>query len=159
MCGEDDQVGGAAVGVVDEGHDVAVVLGGVGRGGGEDGLAGGGAGTELVRLDGAGGQVVFEQGVGERFVGEVAAGGDGGLGDRADDGAVAVAVRLGDGPVVDPGEFLRAVVQALLGDGPGGRVDDPPVQRQRAVPGRAWRRRRRLSYRTRLTTTRPSSSS
>ena len=115
LRGEDDQVGGAAVGVVHEGHDVAVVLGGVGCGRGEDRLAGGGVAAELVRLDGAGGQVVFEQGVAERFVGEVAAGRDGGLADGADDRAVAVAVRPGDGPVIDAGEFLRPVIEALLG--------------------------------------------
>jgi hypothetical protein len=50
LRGEDDQVGGAAVGVVDEGHDVAVVFGCGGVGGDEDGLAGGGVGPELVRL-------------------------------------------------------------------------------------------------------------
>src|ERR1035441_5914988 len=72
LCGEDDQVGGAAVRVMDECHDVAVVLGGVGGGRGEDGLAGGGIAAELVRLHRAGGQVVLEQGVGERIVGEVA---------------------------------------------------------------------------------------
>ena len=59
----------------------------------------------------------------------------GGVADRCDDGAVAVAVRLAGHPFVGAGEFLRAVVQALLGDFPGGRVDDPPVQGQRPVPG------------------------
>ena len=134
LGGEDDQVGGTAVGVVDEGHDVAVVFGGVGCGRGEDGLAGGGVAAEQMRLDGAGGQVVLEQGVGKRCVGEIAAGRDSGLADGADDGAVTVAVRLGDGPVIDAGEFMGAVIKTLLGDCPGGRVDDPPVQRQRPAP-------------------------
>ena len=74
LSGEDDQIGGAAVGVVDEGHDVAVVFGGIGRGGGEDRLARGGVFAEFVRLDGARGEVVLEQRVAERLVGEVAAG-------------------------------------------------------------------------------------
>ena len=87
-----------------------------------------------MRFDGAAGQVVPEYGVGERVVGEVAGGGDG-PGDLADDRAVAVAVRPGDDPVVDPGELLAAVVQALLGDLAGGRVDDPPVQGHRSVRG------------------------
>jgi len=134
LGGEDDQVRRAAVGVVDEGHDIAVVFGRAGCGRGEDGLAGGGVAAELMRLDGAGGQVVLEQGVGKRCVGEIAAGRDGGLADGADDGAVAVAVRPGDGPVIDAGEFLGAVIKTLLGDCPGGRVDDPPVQRQRPAP-------------------------
>ena len=73
LGGEDDQVGGAAAGVVDVGHDVAVVLGGAGRGRREDRLARGGVAAEFVRLDGARGQVVLEQRVAERLVGEVAA--------------------------------------------------------------------------------------
>src|SRR5580704_4523662 len=74
LGGEDDQIGGAAVGVVDEGHDVAVVLGGTGCGGGEDRLADGGVQAEFVSLDGTRGQVVLEQRVAEGLVGEVAAG-------------------------------------------------------------------------------------
>ena len=131
---ENDQIGGAAVGVVDVGHDVAVVLGGVRRRRGEHRLAGGGVLAELVCLHGGGGEVVFEQRVTERLVGEVAAGRDRGVADRADDGAVAVAVRLAGHPLVGAREFLGAVVQALLGDLPGAGVDDPPVQRQRPVP-------------------------
>jgi DNA-binding CsgD family transcriptional regulator len=135
LGGQDDQVGGAAVGVVDEGHDVAVVLGG-GRGGGdEDGLAGGGAGTELVRLGAAAGQVVLEQRVGEGLVGEVAGQRDEGLADLADDGAVAVAVRPGEDPLVDPRELLEPVVEPPAGDPAGGRVHRPPVERDGAVPG------------------------
>jgi hypothetical protein len=52
LGGEDDQVGGAAVGVMDEDHNVAVVFGDIGAAG-EDRLAGGGVPAELVRLDGA----------------------------------------------------------------------------------------------------------
>ena len=52
--------GRAAVGIVDEGHDVAVVLGGVRRGRGEHGLTYGGVAAELVRLHGAVVQVVLE---------------------------------------------------------------------------------------------------
>ena len=74
LGGEEDQVGGAAVGIVDEGHDVAVVLGGTGRGGSEDRLAGGGVLAEFVGLDGARGKVMLEQRVAECLVGEVAAG-------------------------------------------------------------------------------------
>jgi DNA-binding CsgD family transcriptional regulator len=134
LRGQDDQVGGAAVGVVDEGHDVAVVLGG-GRGGGdEDGLAGGGAGGELVRLGRAAGQVVLEQRVGEGLVGDVAGQRDEGVVDLADDGAVAVAVRPGNDPLVDPRELLEPVVEPVAGDPGGGRVQGPPVQRDRAVP-------------------------
>ena len=132
LGGEDDQVGCAAVGIVDEGHEVAVVFGGVRRGRGEHGLAHSGVAAELVRLHGAVVQVVLEDRVGERVVGEVAGGRDG-TGDLADDRAVAVAVRPGDDPVVDPGEFLPAIVQSLLGDRAGGRVDGPPVQGHRAV--------------------------
>ena len=48
LGGEDDQVGCAAVGIVDEGHEVAVVFGGVRRGRGEHGLARSGVAAELV---------------------------------------------------------------------------------------------------------------
>ena len=75
-----------------------------------------------------------QQCVSKRVVGEVASGGDG-PGDLADLRAVAVAVRPGDDPVIDPGELLPAVVEAPLGDLARGRVDDPPVQRQRSGPG------------------------
>ena len=74
LGGEDDQVGRAAIGVVDEGHHVAVVLAGVRARRGENGFAGGGVAAELVGLHGAGGQVVFEQRVAARVVGEVADG-------------------------------------------------------------------------------------
>src|SRR5271166_6835929 len=100
LGGEDNQVGGAAAGVVDEGHDVAVVFGGTGRGGGEDRLTRGGVFAEFVRLDGASGEVVLEQRVAERLVGEVAAGRDRGVADRADDRAVAIPVRLAGHPLV-----------------------------------------------------------
>ena len=62
------QVRGAAVRVVDVGHNVAVVLGGAGCGGGEYRLAGGGVLAEFVCLHRARGEVVFEQGVAERVV-------------------------------------------------------------------------------------------
>jgi hypothetical protein len=80
-----------------------------------------------MRLDRAAGQVVPEQRVGERVVGEVPGRGDG-PGDLADDRAVAVAVRPGDDPVVDPGELLPAVVQALLGDLAGNASSSRPSQ-------------------------------
>src|ERR1017187_6118791 len=83
-------------------------------------------------LDGAADQVVPEYRVGERIVTEVAGSGDG-PGDLADDRAVAIAVRPGDDPVVDPGELLSPVVQALLGDLAGRRIYDPPVQGHRPV--------------------------
>ena len=135
LRGQDNQVGGAAVGVVHERHDVAVVFGGVGTGRHEDGLAGGCVLAEVVRLDAASPEVVFEESVGECLVGEVAAGLEGGPGDFADDRAVAVAVRPADNPVIDAGEFLVSVIEALLGHFPGGRVDDPPVKCQRPLPG------------------------
>lgn len=71
--------------------------------------------AEVVRLDAAGLEVVFEQGVGECLVGEVTAALEGGPGDFADDRAVAVAVRPADNPVIDAGEFLVSVIEALLG--------------------------------------------
>ena len=55
--------------------------------------------------------------------------------DRADDRTVAVAVRLAGHPLVGAREFLRAVIQPLFGDLLRGRIDDPPVQGQRPVPG------------------------
>ena len=70
--------------------------------------------AEVVRLGGAVRQVMFEQGVGERLVGEVAGKRRDRLADLADHRAVAVLVRPGDDPVIDPREFLRAVVEGLL---------------------------------------------
>jgi hypothetical protein len=58
---------------LDDGHNAAVVFGGVGVAG-EDRLAGGGVPPELVRLDGSGSKVALEQGVAERLIGKVAAG-------------------------------------------------------------------------------------
>jgi len=76
LCREDHQVGGGAVGVVHEGHDVTIVLGGVRRGRHEDRLAGGGIAAELMRLRCASGQVVLDQGIAECTVGEVSCQGD-----------------------------------------------------------------------------------
>jgi hypothetical protein len=85
-----------------------------GAAGGEHGFAGGSVLSEVVRLGGAVRQVMFEQGVGERLVGEVAGKRRDRLADLADHRAVAVLVRPGDDPVIDPREFLRAVVEGLL---------------------------------------------
>jgi hypothetical protein len=114
LRGQDDQIGRAAVGVVHEGEYVAVVFGRTGRGGGEHGFAGGGVPAEVVHLGGSVRQIVLEQGVGKRLVGEVAGKGRDNLPDFANHRAVAVPVRPGDDPVVDPREFLRAVVEGLL---------------------------------------------
>ena len=64
------QVGSTAVGVVDEGHDVAVVFGGVRRGRSEDRLPGGRNPADSCTSDGTPGQVVFDQGIAECLVGE-----------------------------------------------------------------------------------------
>ena len=127
LRGQDDEVGGTPVGVVDEGHDVAVVLGGGSAGGDEDGLPGGGVAAELVRLRGAAGQVVLEQGISKGLVGDVTGQRDEGLVDLADNGAVAVAVRPGQDPLVDPGKLLEPVVELAAGDPPGRRVQGSPV--------------------------------
>jgi len=57
---------------------------------------------------------MFEQGVGERLVGEVAVKRRDRLAYLTDHRAVAVLARPGDDPVIDPREFLRAVVEGLL---------------------------------------------
>ncbi len=128
LRGEDDQVGGVALGVVHVGEDVAVVFGSARSGGYEDGFAGGGVAAEVVAFGGAARQVVLEKAVGERLVGEVAGQRGDGLADLANHRAVAVPMRPGDDPVVDAGEFLRAVVEGLLADCVGSRVYSPPVQ-------------------------------
>ena len=108
---EDHQVSRATVRIVHEGHDVAVVFGGVRSGGGEYGLARRGARPELVRLGGAGGEVMLDQGVGKRLVGEVAARLDGGPALLRDRRGVAVTVWPAHRPVVHPGVFLVPIVQ------------------------------------------------
>lgn len=59
LCREDDQVRGAAVERVDKSHNVAVILGGIGRNRGENCLSCGFTASEVVRLDGARSQIVF----------------------------------------------------------------------------------------------------
>jgi DNA-binding CsgD family transcriptional regulator len=132
---EDHQVSRASVGIVDEGHDVAVVFGGLRSGGGEYGLACGGARPELVRLGGADDEVMLDQGVGERLVGEVAARLDGGPALFRDRRGVAVTVRSSHRPIVHPGVFLVSIVQPTRHHPAGHRVDGPPFEGDRPVPG------------------------
>jgi hypothetical protein len=56
------EVEGDAGGDVDEGQEVAVVLGGAGGRWHEDGFSGRGVAPEVMRLDRSGGQIMLEQG-------------------------------------------------------------------------------------------------
>jgi DNA-binding CsgD family transcriptional regulator len=132
---EDHQVSRATVGIVHEGHDVAVVFGGLRSSRGEDGLARGGTRAELVRLGGAGGEVMLDQGVSERLVGEVAVRLDGGPALFRDRRRVAVTVWPSYHPVVHTGVFLVPIVQSARHHPAGRRVDAPPLEGDRPVPG------------------------
>jgi DNA-binding CsgD family transcriptional regulator len=134
---EDHQVGRAAVGIVDEGHDITVVLGGLRSSRDEYRLARRGARAEVVRLGGTGGEVMLDQGVGERLVGEVAARLDGGLALFRDRRGVAVTVWPAHHPLVDPRVFLVSIVQPAWHHPAGRRVDGPPLEGDRPVPGQA----------------------
>ena len=134
---EDHQVSRATVGIVHEGHDIAVVFGGLRSSRGEYGLARGGARPELVRLGGAGGEVVLDQGVAERLVGAVAARLDGGPALFRDHRGVAVTVWPAHRPVVHPRVFLVSIVQSARHHPAGRRVDAPPLEGDRPVPGEA----------------------
>jgi DNA-binding CsgD family transcriptional regulator len=132
---EDHQVSRATVRIVHEGHDIAVVFGGLRSTRGEYGLARGSTRPELVRVGGAGGEVMLDQGVSERLVGEVAVRLDGGSALFRDRRGVAVTVWPAHRPVVHTGVFLVPIVQPARHHPAGRRVDAPPLEGDRPVPG------------------------
>nr|WP_260328845.1 hypothetical protein [Streptomyces sp. Ag109_O5-1] len=120
---------------MDEHQQIAVVLGATGRRGHEDRLGERRGPAERADLLGPAVEIVLDQPVGERVVRELLEfkGAGEGLDQIGGGRRVAVAVRQRDQPVVDPGELLRSVVEALHSGLPRGRVEGVAVQGGRAV--------------------------